>query len=667
MPNRLAKGRSNWDLILKSDTDRPIYLKFDRNRFKPKPFTLQARYVPNEPGSQGSVALQEWTWSNGSGGAGTTIETPASYANGSSEYGERVNLRRKGAAMPSGALVEIALPALTKAFTSGQFTEGMLYGSSLYLTTLNRTVVGIPYASQLYAANEQDFGAGTQTEGLAIFNGVGDARLYVGEFTAKIREYSAATGWLDGAADTGRGWLATPYWTIGSQLASGDSASSSGAGATHLVGTDLYGRGFYHVQGDPKVAANWSSLETIGNGGRVFPIQRMVASNRNVFFGTGRGVIAVDELGYTPNLTQWVELSASSTQFASLVVWNGLIWGAHDSGLMVFSPDGARIDIGQFVNFGARAGAGPIFGRPSVLAPSPEGLWAGYYNYGTDTGYVGILLIDPDGSYRWSMAEAVLPGQIPTYIQQVSDVNGAPGLFIGTVASVDDTLHLYRQFLPRYGDPVVDTTNGGPFQAATDWSLTLSRWNAGRPIPKTVRELLLEAEALGESFPDNTVDIQLSADGGTFVTQGTATDVSWSGSPSDDVLRATNFQVRLVVHNTTLSPVVIHTVGVRYTPHPKLMKVTTYPVIFGEGVTGQDPGVVLARLELSQNELLTYVDHLGVTREGIFESQPPLSETITEEAPGKGWVVHADVTLSATRTITLYDAGFLLDSGALRS
>lgn len=659
---RLEKGRSDWDLALKSDTDDPIYLTFDRKR-SPGPFSLKAGYVPNEPGSRGSIALQEWTWSNGASGAGTTIETPESYAGGASEYGENVWLRRKGAAMPAGALVEIGLPLLTKAFTSGQFCDGMIYGVDLFLTTLNRTVVGIPYASHLYVANEKDFGAGTQTEGLAVFDGTGDSRLYVGEFTSKIREYSAATGWLDGEANTGRGWLKVPYWAIGTQLATGGESGNSGKGAHHLVGTDLYGRGFYHVSADPKVAANWSSLEMVGNGGKVFPIQKMVASNRVVWFGTGRGVISVDELGYSPNMTQWMELSAAQTQLAAIEYWNGLIWGAHEMGLMVFSPDGERIDIGQFVNFGARTGAGPIFGRPVALAPSLEGLYVGYYNASTDVGYVGILLIDQDGSYRWSMAEAVLPGQIPTFIQQASDINGAPGLFIGTVDSATRNLRLWRQFLPRYGDPVTDVENGGPFQAATDWTLRLSRWNAGRPIPKTVRELSLESDFLGSVFPDNTVDVQVAADGSDFVTQGTATETRWSGTPSEGLVRVTNLQLKFNVHNATRVPVVIHTAAVRYTPHPKLVRVVTYPIIISDEETGQNPGEVLARLEQVQDEgPIKLTNIFGRTEEGIVE--PGLNETINEEASGKGWVVHADVTISTIGVSVLYDDGVLRDTGA---
>jgi hypothetical protein len=661
---RLGKGRGEPDLTLKSDTDTPIYLKFDRERFSAQrqPFRIQARYVPNEPGNQGDISLQEWTWSNGTSGAGTTIETPESYAGGASEYGERVWLRRKGVAMPAGELYEYPLPALTAAFTTGQFTAGCRYGSDLWITTLNRTVIRVPGSRKNALVSEKDFGATTQTEGLAMFAGAGSSYMYVGEFTSKIREWNGSA-WTDGAALTGVGWLESVYWTIGSQLATGGASGDSGEGAERLIGTNAIGTGFYHVSGDPKVAANWSDLQPVGAGGTVYPIVRTVANNRTIWFGTGRGVLGIDGLGYSPNLTKWMESAASINNMAALVYWNGLIWGAHELGLMVFSPDGSRIDIGQFVNFGAKTGAGPIFGRPFCLAPAPDGLYCGYYNFGTDTAYIGCLVIDPDGSYRWSMAEAVIGGQIPTFLQQVIDADGVPGLFIGTVDSDGGLFHVYRQDLPITGDPLTDTANGGAFRAATDWSLTLSRSDGGRPVPKTLRRLSLECDAnLGDDYPDNTVEVLISADGADYITQGTATSTRWSATPSSGIVRTTSFQGRLTVHNAKTQPVVIRALGIRYTPHPELTKVKTYPVIFGEGVTGQDPRTVLARLEQTQNEgPIMAIDELGATVEVIHE--PGLNEIITEEDPSKPWIVQADVTLSTVRTAAHYDEGDLRDSG----
>ncbi len=629
---------------------------------------MTTRYLPNEPGVGGDLTLQEWAWSNGKAGAGTTVETPVSRQNGGCEYGEFVWLRRLGVATAAGALVELPLPPLTRDFVTGQFTSGLVYGRDLYLTTLNRTIVGVANARVTSVPNEQDFGAGTQTEGLAIFEVGGTATLYCGEFT-KIRAFAGA-GWTDGEAGTGRGWLATPYWTLGSQLATGGASGDAGSSATRLVGTDPFGTGFYHVEGDPKLAANWSSLERVGTGGSVFPIQKMVANNRNVWFGTGRGVLGVDGLGYSPNLTQWMELSASIANCAAIEYWNGLIWAATESGLMTFAPDGSRIDLGQYVQFGARAGAGPIFGRPLALAPCPDGLYVGYYNALTQTSYIGCLVIDPDGSYRWSMAEAVLAGQIVTFLQQVIDDTGAPGLWIGTVDVATRKLRLWRQYLPKYGDPIADALNEGPFRAATDWSVRLSRWDDGRAVPKILRRFSGLFNYMGTDYPDNTVDVQLSVDGAAFTSQGSAPSgsaagpvVRWTGTPRTSFVRATGVQVKLVAHNATTQPLTIDTFGVRYTPNPELTEATTYHVLFGEGVTGSDPGVDLARLKHAPRDgVITITDPLGQTVEALVE--PTLETSLEREAPGKGFVGRATLTTTTARTVTRWDAGFTFDSGA---
>lgn len=662
---RLEKGRGPWlrdGIILRSDQPNVedwVFLRYDRERFGTKPYQIQVRYAPAGVGAARSIDLQEWTWSNGPGGAGTTIETPESNQAGASAYGRNVWLRRKGVAMPAGEVKEVYLPTLTRDFVSGQFTSGQIYGAALYLTTRNRTVVGIPYASPLYAPNEQDFGSGAQTEGLAVFAGTGTSRLYVGEFNTAIREFDGTT-WRDGAAGTNRGWLETPYWTMGSKIATGD--SDAGSSGFRLVGTNQYGQGMLQVAGDPKVAANWSDLQLVGNGGVVFPINRTVANNRTVWFGTGLGVLGMDGLGYSPNLTDWMKYATSINNNASMAFWDGLIWGAHQTGLFAFNPDGTRNDRITYVNFGARTGAGPIFGIPYALAPSPEGLWVGYYNGYTNESSIGILLKDDDGTYRWSMAEAVIPNQRVTFLQQATDVNGKPFLWIGTVNPSDSKLHLFYQVLPQYADPITDVENGGPFRAATDWSLRLSRFNGGTPVQKTVRRLTLEAAYLGADYPDNTVTFRLSGDDGAFVNQGTATTVRWSGTPSDGIVRATNLQVELSVHNQPTQPVQIRSASLRYSPHPELTKITTYPVLFGEGVTGQDPRTVLQRLELAQDDdPITMTDQLGRTVEVIVE--PGLNEVYEEQSPEEPWIVHADVTVSTTAVVVRYDDDAQYDVG----
>lgn len=660
MPARLHKSRSRFDLTLRSDQTTPLYLTFDRD--PKRPYTIPWRYAPNQPGVPTEV--QEWYWQNGKRGAGISIETPESYANGGSEYGEWVWLRRLGAAQPAGQLYNVPLPMGTAALTSGQLDSAAVYGNDLFVTTRRQYVVRIPFCSPAGIVTEIDTGAGSITAGIAVWQYGGAGYLEVGRTGQPIYEYNGST-WTAGAAGTERAWLETPYWTIGSNLATGGAAGASGGSAQRLVGTDTNGTGFYHVAGDPKVAANWSSLYRIGPGTPTMPINRTVADNRTVWYATGMGCYGVDGLGYSPNLLKWVEQSAGTTNGQTVAFWDGLIWYGHESGLVAFAPDGSRIDFGTFLNFGARTGKLPIFGRPQVLAPSPEGLLVGYYNASNTTGYVGILLKDPDGGYRWSMAESVHAGQIPTFLRQQADTNGQPWLWIGTANATTGALKLYAQYLPRYGgDPEMDTLNSGQFLAATDWSIRLSRFNGHAGVPKALRRFAVEADYLGASYPDNTVDVGVAIDGAsTFTSQGTATSSPrWTGTPAAAQVAAVSCQVKLTVHNTATHPVVLNSVAVRYHEQPEKIAFRTYKIMIGEGQQSpEDPWALHSRLErLQQGDVFVVEDEFGRTVEMLLESYEP---TLEEQAPGKGWTLHADLTLSTTRQAVRYDSGALYNAG----
>ena len=671
MPPRLSRTRSRLGDILIYDrgvdapTD-PIALHLDTHR---KGFSISQRWLPTAPGSEGGIQLSEWVWQNGPAGAGTTIETPASYQGGACQEGENAWLRRIGVAQPAGALTELTLPTQALAMTSGRFTKGQVFGANndLYITTQGRSIVKVPNGTGATTLTEQDCGSGAVTKGIAVFNGTGSSRLYVGDTANGLWEYDGAS-WTEGEAGTEGSWLEVPYWVLGDELATGGSASSAGLGDDRLVIVNPTGTGFYHVAGDPQVAANLSALTTVGVGGTVFPIISTTASNRVVWFGTGLGVRGCDEAGYAPNLTKAVELFASQDNCKAVVFWKELIWLATEQGLFAFSPDGSRIDIPMFAQFGSGSGVSPIYGRPRALAPSEDGLYVGYYNEQTLVSYVGCLLLD-GGSLRWSMAEAVIDGQEVTYLQQVSGSDGVPRLFIGTVDTTGAVLHLYAQDLPVSGDPEADYAHGEDFSAATSWSVTLSRTNGGRAVRKTARRFMLEADQLGTTFPTNSVMFSVANDGGAFATQGTAsgTGVSlgrWNVQPALDTAQATSFQVRLSVVNETDAPVIIRTASMLYSSHPELSRVITAPIILGEGVDN-DPRATLQRVERAQRAgPLAMDDYFGRRIEGTISVD---NETVVTEAERNGFTIHADVTILYTRQVSRCDAGDLVDSGYLVS
>ena len=650
-PGRLAVSRELTPLVIDTDQSVPIYLHLDTTR---EGFALDVRYTPNEPN-----LVVEWAWQNGRGGAGTTVETEASYQDGACEYGTFVNLRRKGVAQPAGKLVELVLPAGAAGVTTGRLYRGLMYGNDLWIATRSRYLLKVPGAigdpatgGTTTPITEVDFGASSATTALAVWRHTGATYLEVSDTGVGIHEYNGST-WALGAAGTERGLLATVYWAIGEQLATGGLAGTAGTGGHRLVGTDALGTGFYHVAGDPKVSANWSSLTAVGVAGGTYPIQHLVADNHTAWFSSGIGVLGANSLGYTPNLTKWVENNASLLGGQAAAFWNDLIWFAHPLGLAAFHPDGSRVDFGQFLQFGARAGTTPIYGRPRVVYGTESGLMVGYYNEETATSYIGCLVHDDDGSYRWSMAEAVIEDQEVTFIQQCSGSDTYPRVFIGTL-DTSSRLHLYVQWLARSGDPEADFIHTGPYKLAEDWSLRLSRSNGRRAVRKAVRVLTGEFDNLNSTYPANRVDVTMAADGGTFVAQGTATtETRFSTSPDATTTVLTDFQVKLDVHNEG-APVIVRALAVRYSPRPDLTQFITYPVIIAEGATNhQDPKIVISRLEdLIRRGPRAIKNHLGRDVDGMVE--PPIPQK-WELNKNSQWIVHADVTISVTEDSARWD------------
>lgn len=642
-----------------SDVTRQLPLRLDTRR---QGFSIATSNVAIQPTGGGEITIQEWSWQNGPGGAGTTIETAQSYAAGACEYGEFAWLRRKGVAQPAGALTELTLPAGLAAYTSGRFSHGRTYGAAapdLYITTRSRYLLVVEGATGEDGLSETDFGTSGSpaTVGIAVFKyaGASTANLYVGCYVAPIREYNG-TAWSTGASGTERGHLVVPYWQLGDGLATGGAAGDAGSAGHRLVGTVTGQEEIAHVIGDPKVAANWSADTQVGIGGAVFPITMLVADNRTVWAQTGLGTLGIDELGHTPNLLQFMEQMSSHDHFICAEYWGGLIWVGTPQGLAAFTPDGSRVDFGTFLQFGARAGTTPIYGRPRVLHGTADGLLVGYYNPQTETSYVGCLVRDNDGGWRWSMAEAVIPDEEVTYLQVVTGDDDVPRLFIGTIDAGSTNglgvLHLYTQSLPASGDPETDYVHGGPFRAAEVWSLRLSRF--GGNVPRVFRRWMLEADQLGDDYPSNTVEVGVALDGGESTTQGTATDTRWSASPRLASTRGETAQITLTVHNATTVPVIVRSVGAWYTPAPERVSVTTYPILIGERATNQDPSIVLTRLRRAHREQspITSVDHLGRSVEWIVED---VREDTAEEAPGRGWTVHATLVVSQVRRVAQFD------------
>ena len=650
---RLRKGRSNYDIVLKHGTASPIGLMLRNATGSGHPVDILVQYLPE---TSDVDAFKEWYWQNGESGSGWSRETPLSYQGGGSDYGEFVWLRKDGAAMPAGKLTELSLPPQVAALTTGRVFDAFEWGSAqdLYILTGSRYLIGMtagvgtPFVAK-------DFGSGVATGNAALFDGVGGGRAYVScGSTAPIQEFNGST-WSAGASGTERSRLATVNWVLGNALATGGSAGEGGNEGYRLIGTDSSGSGFYHVAGDPKVSANWSSLQKVGDAN--FSIQNIVSDGHVVWFGKPNGVHGVNGLGYSPNISKWFELASNPNNCGSIVYWEGAIWSTHQQGLVMIPVSGERQDIAQFVQFGYdKSNSSPIWGRPRWLAPTPEGLYVAYYNAALDTSYIGTIRMVGSVA-KWSMAECVVPGEV-TWMRQTSPA-GIPRLMIGTLDS-GGLMHLWMQELPESGDPEIDYLHGGSMSPAPEWSLTLSRFNGGSADEKTFRRHTMETAHLGDG---NTIDFQMSGDDPeTFLTQGTATSSPhWTSTPKSGYVRATSAQIRLLCHNAGAAPIIVRSIGERYSPHPELTTVKTYPFVFGENVSlkkgtdTRDPAIVMARLEQCQrDDPMTILDEFGRQIEGIVE--PKITAIEREEAATNGYTVYGSLTISTSRRVARFDS-----------
>ena len=674
---RLLEGAEAYDLVLVDprDTSRQVGLMIAKSE-RTKKANWSAVHVPTAQGQSSPAGTwQDWNYQNGDGGAGFSIETPRSYQQGGCDYVEFGWLRRPGVVQPAGKLTEVELPAALLAITTGSIFNAFEWGilnQDLYLVTGTRYMLRIPNGLGTGSSLPElatDFGVGAVTTDCAIFDGGGTARAYVTSPGQNLRAWNGSV-WSEAVGSVLRNYLTTVSWEIGNAMATGGLAGTAGTYAPRLIGTDSDGNGFFHVAGDPLVEANWSAETNVGS--LSFPTFGVVSDGHVVWFQKPNGLHGVNGLGYSPNLTKWMETSFSPFQSSIAEYWDGRVWFDHQEGLVVIPVDGSRQDIATFVNYGqGQSNKSPIWGKPTAIAPCAYGMYVAYRSGTTasDSAYIGTVRLE-NGIPRWSMAECVIPGETVTFMRQTAP-DGAPRLWIGTTDNVTGQLSLYFQSLPQSGDPEMDYLNGGPMVFAEQWSWRSSRFNGGNPVDKMFRRYEVEADNLGGA---NQAVVAISPAGAAFVDQGTATSSPrWTGTPSAGYVRTPSAQIRLSVQNDPAVPVIIRSVAAHYTPRPEQSKVISVPVIFGEGVQlkhgrgsdPQDPGVTLSTIEqFQQVDPLTLKDALGRVLEVIVE--PGFSEDITESDDGDGWDVRGTLRYSITRNVALWDRD-LWDSGALYS
>ena len=673
MPSTWSNAVDAWDLTFKDpvseNDDLGVMLIRSGRREKVADWAgTHQSSLASEPFRRQPVSI---TWKNGGIGAGHSIRLPETTA--STHGGAITSLAYSyapwttsivpGLMMPSGELTTLTLP---DKISTGSIVDGIDYNGNFYFTTGGRYLIKIPGGTG--SVVPIDLTPPFTSINLATFKGY----LYIaGQGSGVIRRYDGSSV-ANGNAGTERGRLATVYWTISPQLATGGAANTGGTGAFRLIGTNASGTQFYHVAdtADPLLSADWSAATKIGDGA-TYTTQWIVGDAHTVWFATTGGVYACDETGYSPNITQWMMLAFHPSNGGQVVYWNGLIWYAHESGLVAVPTSGERQDKAErWSQFGyLTPNQSPMFGRPRAIAPGTDGLWIGYYNPHTNTSYIMRLYLDKDGIPHWSGPEAVISGETVTCIRQVSPHTSRPWLAIATqVTGGTSPPKLYRQDLPVSGNPYVDWSNGTGHRFSTNSQIYLPKEDAesvSRKVPEQYTVVVKNVE-----YPSG-VAIYANPDETGYVLQGSTNKAGRSIIPApNDSDVGVSWEWRIDCSGTATQPWILETFGASMAIIPDAQRLRTYHISIAErqmlrngNEMIQDPGYIWAKLEGWQHRkrLLMRDQWRRVSMVRIEEA---IQHGVTWDSKQECWVLEASLVVRFLRQPARFSNGYVFNGGA---
>ena len=669
MASRFSREDLAYDYVIDHGADSPLGVMFARDR------DLAQWSGSHEAAIEGqSLRYHESqvVWKNAGVGAGHSRRTPATTGrtvegailSGGISYGEWITSKVPDILMPAGELTELRVDA--SMISTARIHTARDFDGDVYLSTGQQAVLVVRNGTDTVADVAYWGGDSYTAYEVEVF---GNALWVTGGANPMAK--NDGTSWTQSEAAVTRRKMAVVNWSVGGSLSTGGAATYNGVPVNFLVSCDPDLHSMYHVaeETDPKVAANWSSATAIVRS--PYLINEIVADNHTVWFAANNGLHAVNELGYAPNLTEWVKRHYLPENGEQSIIQDGLIWYAHAAGLAVVPADDSRQDFAQWAQFGhLTPNQTPIYGRPQVLAPGGDCLWVGYYAEQSDTSYLFQLLVERgDGALRlrWSGPEAVFPGEGFDLVQRISPATGAPYLLIATRNFTTSVTRLYKQSLPVSGNPYVDWVNQTGHRFSPRWTVYLPRDDFDATSPKTLRRYDVVAENLGDG---NTVVIEASADSGAYVQQGTATLSPRSTTvPSDDYVSGVNFNWKLTGTNTATEPIVLEAFSARGSVLVETSDVQTFPVLLAWSQTllnGQDeqrdPYADWRRLRSYQRRgPIQALDTFGVVKTVKVEHVGPYR--VAWDQRREEWVMVAPVTISTLQEPALYDSGFGYDSG----
>lgn len=598
-------------------------------------------------------------------GAGYSRESTESQ--GGIAYGEWIDDTQAGVITPAGEIEELVLPPEA---AGGYVRDAFEFDGQLYLLMDRRWVFSWPNKTGSTIQIAVDYLAGATTQYGVVFNGKAyisfgaNGSIGIGDFDGTTWRSQVTHG--VGAAVT-RLQMAKVYWTISDQLATGGLAGASGVGDWFLVALDAAGENFILCAGDPFTTANWSSPYPVGDS--TYAAQRMVWSNRYVAVARPDGVYSIDELGYTPNLTPWVEKVYHGNNGSSVEYWNGAVWYGTNQGLAWVPLTGERQDVPVFVQFGDGASnETPIYGFPRCMAPGHDRLWVGMHN--GSTGYVMAVRLGPDGRPRWHGAFAKFSGETPTFLREVTTTAGHRTLLIGTHDGTNP--QLYAQSLPQSGQPLVDYRQGTSHRFATSWQINYPISNFGSWAKKTGRRGSIVAALLGggNSIALKTA-VDTSIDSGTYTTQGTAATsprsaFTFSGALAEGV----DFAFRIDGSSLATKPVAVRAVELRTTAHPETVTVYTARVKIAASMSRRlgtldddvDPIIDLAKIKAKERAgpIGMVVPPIGAYYPSV-KVEAGTSPVLREDAHTKEWYWEVQLTITILEDAYRYDVDAYYD------
>lgn len=611
--SRFTQTPDAWDIVLATDNDDddPLTLMLAQDDSVAMWEGIDAPSLSTDSAVYREMAVM-WQPQLGCGHSRRLEETSTTGPDGQivslgTSYGRNATFVVPGIVMPAGKLTPVELPAEIAAL-SGRIFDVAEYGSSrdLYMTTGTKYLLKI--AGGDGSVTTRDFGTGYTTRALQIFDG----KMYLsGEASGPIQELDGAT-WTAAAAQCEASRLERVNWAPSDQIMGG---SGGGTSADHLILTDFSGFGFYHVVSgnDPKVFANWISVAgaPIPVGDPNYLIQNIVASPRTVWFAKPNGLHGFTETGRAVNLTPWMERTYHPSNGGAVAFYSdderAMAFIAHEQGLVAVTVNGTQQETARFIQFGGRtANETPIWGRPRWMTPHVDGLFVAYFD--GSTSYVMRLILEKDGSYRWSGSECTIEGEEITFMR-VTSPDGNPRLWIATIITSSAVgtvgeLRLYWQSLPVTGNPWVDYQAGTAHRYAEDWDVYLPRDDAGSSAHKVIRRYDLVARNITGG---NSITVDASADDGVYDEQGIVSTGPRGSFIASEYTRATWINWRLRCQNSVTTPLAVETFQARMSVLPEQVDAWTFrcQLAAGQGLgndaeSGQDPYLVRARIRAYQ-------------------------------------------------------------------